>query len=40
MEKQKYDRIKKRIFVSKPVEFPLISTKDKIISNAEYSKNK
>jgi hypothetical protein len=40
MEKQKYDKRKTRIFVSKPVDFPLISTKDKIISTAEYSKKK
>jgi hypothetical protein len=38
MEKQKYDRIKTRMFVSKSVDFPVISTKDKIISTAEDSK--
>jgi hypothetical protein len=40
MEKQKYDRIKTRMFVSKSVDFPVISTKDKIISTAEDSKKK
>jgi len=40
MEKQKYDRRKTRIFVCKPIDFPLISTKDKIISTAEDSKKK
>ena len=43
MEKQKYDRIKTRKFVSQVVDFPVISTKDKIIkiiSTAEDSKKK
>jgi hypothetical protein len=40
MEKQKYDRIKTRKFVSQIVDFPVISTKDKIISTAEDSKTK
>jgi len=40
MEKQKYDRVKTRIFVSKTVDFPEISTKDKIINTAKYSKTK
>ncbi len=40
MEKQKYDRIKTRRFVTQTVDFPVISTKDKIISTPEYSKTK
>ena len=33
-------KIRNRIFVSKTIDFPLISTKDKIISTVEYSKKK
>jgi len=40
MEKQKYDRIKTRIFINKTVDFPEISTKDKIISTGKNSKTK
>jgi hypothetical protein len=40
MEKQKYDKIKTRKLVSQTVDFPEISTKDKIISAAKDSKTK